>query len=227
MKRLHKPIRRGRWRLLLAACCLCAGVALFFSIQLHISQRADRYITSAAEAPRADAILVLGCYVYPDGTPSLMLQDRLDQGLELYRAGRSGRIIVSGDHGTKEYDEVNAMRNYLVERGVPAEAIFMDHAGFDTYDSMYRAKAIFCADSLLVCTQNYHMGRALYIARSLGLEASGVPTEDRQAFGMPRQYAREGLARIKAFLDTEILCRPPKYLGEPIPVSGSGLLTEG
>ena len=112
---------------------------------------------------QADAILVLGAGVRPNGTPSHMLEDRLLTALALYQANVCSRIIVSGDHGEDNYDEVNVMKSYLVDKGVPSEVVFMDHAGFDTYDSLYRAKAIFGAKSLILVTQRYHAYRAVYI----------------------------------------------------------------
>jgi len=113
---------------------------------------------------------VLGAQVYSDGTPSPVLRDRLDYALVLYNSGKANKILVSGDHGTKGYDEVNVMKAYLMEKGVPREDIFMDHAGFDTYDSMHRAKSVFCVESLLISTQDFHIKRAIYIGRRLGID---------------------------------------------------------
>jgi len=132
---------------------------------------------------------------------------------------------VSGDHGRADYDEVNAMRIYLEKAGVPPEAIFLDHAGFDTYDSLYRAREVFDVRSVLICTQRFHLLRALYIADRLGLSADGVDTAYR-LYGKDAWYeVREIPARFKAFLDCEVLHSLPTFLGPKFPISGSGLGT--
>lgn len=178
---------------------------------------------SVERAPVHPTVIVLGARVFPkSGRLSDMLADRMKTALELYRAGKAERFLLSGDHGTKEYDEVNAMKDFLLEEGVPAEDIFLDHAGFDTYDSMYRARAIFQVESALVVTQEFHLPRAVYIARSLGLDAVGV-TADRQPYvGMARNHLRETLARVKAVLSVTFRTKPT-YLGETIPITGDAL----
>jgi vancomycin permeability regulator SanA len=179
-----------------------------------------------ADAPAADCVIVPGAQVFADGTPSQMLQDRLDVALAYYRSGRADRILVSGDDGQVDYNEVIVMRNYLLRQGVPIEAIFMDHAGFDTYDTMYRARDIFLVKKAVVVTQEFHLLRALYIGQQLGLDVTGIASD-------PRVYARAGyyqrreyLARVKAFLDC-LFNAKPTYLGETIPISGDGRSTLG
>ncbi len=202
-----------------------AGVLSFFGIQWYINYAAQDRIKALDTLAPADAVLVLGAKVHSDGTPSQYLQDRLEYGYAVYQKGLAPKIIVSGDHGTEAYNEVRAMKNYLLEKGVPEEDIFMDHAGFDTYDSMYRARDIFEVKSLIISTQEYHIYRALYIAGRLGLEAQGYPAPNI-ASGLTYSELRESLAKVKAFLDVELLHRPSKYAGPVIPISGSGLLTE-
>lgn len=171
-----------------------------------------------------DAILVLGCQVKEDGSLSLMLKDRLDKAIELYKANKAPKIIVSGDHGTKEYDEVNAMKKYLIQNDIKSEDIFMDHAGFSTYESMYRAKYIFEAKKVIVVTQEYHLYRAVYIGNKLGIETYGVPAKKVNYYGQTGRDIREILARNKDFI--KCIFKPePTYLGETIPVSGNGDLT--
>lgn len=172
----------------------------------------------------ADCILILGCGVRKDGTPSLMLRDRLETGIALYEAGAGKKLLMSGDHGRKEYDEVNTMKAFAMERSIPSEDIFMDHAGFSTYDSMYRARDIFCAEKVIIVTQEYHLPRALYVAEKLGLEAYGVAALDVNYHGQAYREFREMLARAKDFC-TAWMQPKPKYLGEAIPVSGNGDLT--
>ena len=130
-----------------------------------------------AAAFDADAIVVLGASVKPDGTPSGILQDRLDDGIALYFAGAAPKIIMSGDNGTESYNECWAMKRYAVSKGVPSEDVFCDHAGFSTYETMYRARHVFGAERVVVATQTYHLYRALYDAQGMGMEAIGVPSD--------------------------------------------------
>jgi vancomycin permeability regulator SanA len=216
-------------RLLIILCLAgIAGGLCFFAIQLIVVQSTKSYVLdNISDLPESDAIMVLGALVFSDGTPHPILQDRLDYAYEMYRHGKAPVILVSGDHGQTEYDEVNAMREYLEQRGVPREDIFMDHAGFNTYDSMYRAKEIFGVGSLLISTQEFHIGRAVYIARGLGIDAVGYPCEDKERYALRRLRLRESLARVKAVWDV-LIKRNPRFLGDAIPVSGGdGTVTAG
>ncbi|MBQ9994588.1 MAG: YdcF family protein [Clostridia bacterium] len=186
---------------------------------------ADRIIsTDAAADIDADCILVLGAGVSEDGHPRLLLRDRLNTGIELYRQSDGAPIIMSGDHGTEGYDEVNSMKRYAIDAGVPQEDIFMDHAGFSTYESLYRARDIFGAQSVVIVTQRYHLYRALYIAERLGLEAVGVACDPGEYHGQIWLDAREVLARNKDFIYT-MFAPLPTYLGDDISLSGSGDVT--
>jgi vancomycin permeability regulator SanA len=213
--------------LLFSGIAAVLGIIAFAAVQIIIVQSTKGFLVgSASAAPECDAVMVLGAMVYSSGAPSQILRDRLDFGYELYAEGKAKKILVSGDHGQSNYDEVNVMKNYLLDKGVPREDIFMDHAGFNTYDSMYRAKNIFYVGSLLISTQDFHINRAVYIARSLGIDAYGYPCEDKSAYRMNYFYRRESLARVKAFWDT-IVKRAPAYLGETVPISGDGGVTDG
>ena len=170
-----------------------------------------------------DCILILGAGIWGD-KPSPMLQDRLDEGIKLYKEGIASKIIMSGDHGREEYDEVNIMKEYAIEQGVTSEDIFMDHAGFSTYESIYRAKEIFDADNIVIVTQEYHLYRALYIADKLNINAYGVNSDPRKYSGQTFRELREILARNKDFINC-IIKTKPTYLGESIPVSGDGDIT--
>lgn len=134
---------RGRLKHLLAfsvvIMILLGGTAL--AVDRYVERVGTKYILKINDVPTADAILVLGAYVFPDGTTSSMLTDRLSEGYELYKEGKAPKILVSGDHGRKDYDEVNAMKSFLKNKGVSSQDIFMDHAGFSTYESVYRARA--------------------------------------------------------------------------------------
>ena len=170
-----------------------------------------------------DCIIVLGAGIWGD-KPSPMLKDRLKEAVSLYNQNISSKIIMSGDHGKADYDEVNIMKEYAIEQGVASEDIFMDHAGFSTYESMYRAKEVFEANKIVIVTQKYHLYRALYIAKQLGIEAYGVNSDPRKYVGATYREAREIIARDKDFI--KCIFKPqPKYLGETIPVNGDGNIT--
>lgn len=170
-----------------------------------------------------DCIVVLGAGVWGEN-PSPMLEDRLLEGIKLYENNVAPKIIMTGDHGREEYDEVNVMKKFAMDKGVPSGDIFMDHAGFSTYESLYRAKEIFEADKVVIVTQEYHLYRALHIANELGIEAYGVASDPRQYVGAAYREIREVLARNKDFV--QCVFKPePTYLGEVIPVFGNGNVT--
>jgi vancomycin permeability regulator SanA len=180
-------------------------------------------VTEAANMQDVDCILVLGCSVKTDGTPSLMLADRLNKAVELYQAGGQP-ILVSGDHGTQYYDESTTMKNYLVAQGIDSENIFVDHAGYSTYDSMYRAKEIYGAKKILIITQEYHMYRSLYIAEAMGMEAYGVVTDEVRYNGQLKRDIREIFARNKDFL--ACIFKPVSTdLGDTVSLEGDGNTT--
>jgi Uncharacterized membrane protein len=171
-----------------------------------------------------DCILVLGAGVKEDGRPSNMLEDRLITSIKLYNHYKNIPILVSGDHGRKEYDEVNTMKKYLIDNGIPENMIFMDHAGFSTYESIYRARKIFEVKKAIVVTQEYHLYRAMFIGDKLDVDTYGVSSSIRSYGGQSYFDFREFLARNKDFLKT-IIKPKPTYLGEVIPISGDGNAT--
>ena len=224
---MKKPIKI----LLIAVCCVLI-LAILGSSAVLIANAFVKGSTApgilspeeAAELEDVDCIIVLGCLVKADGTPSDMLADRISVGVSLYQNGTSPKLLMSGDHGQKEYDEVNTMKSCAIEAGVPSEDIFMDHAGFSTYESIYRAKEIFGADKIVIVTQEYHLHRALYVADALGIEAYGVSADLRSYAGQTKRDVREVLARIKDM--AYALFKPlPTYLGDPISLDGSGDVT--
>ncbi|MBQ9778831.1 MAG: YdcF family protein [Clostridia bacterium] len=216
-------------RLLIVVLCLCVtGVGTLLGINAYVRGSVRDRIVSAEDAAAlesVDCILVLGCLVKSNGEPSDMLADRLTKGIELYELSAAPRILMSGDHGREEYDEVNAMKDFAVAAGVPASHVFMDHAGFSTYESIYRAKEIFGAKKVVIVTQEYHLYRALYVAEALGLEAYGVPSDYREYRGQWGRELREILARVKDF-GTSVLQPEPTYLGEKISLTGDGGVTD-
>jgi SanA protein len=188
-------------------------------INSHIQKKSDAYIFfDINKAPKTQAVLILGAKVSQGGRMSPMLYDRVETALDLYNKGKVEKFLVSGDHGRKNYDEVNPIKEYLLKKDIPPEDIFLDHAGFDTYDSLFRAKYIFQVQSLTVVTQNFHLPRAVYLGRSLIIDTYGV-SADKQFYGdIKHNKSRETIASIKAFFDIYFRVKP-KYLGEPIPIT--------
>lgn len=222
-------MKKQKWMIFLAIALALAVLmgTVVLGINGYVMAVTRKQILSAQQAAQiadADCILVLGCRVYEDGTPSHMLEDRLQQSVELFELGAAPKLLMSGDHGQQEYDEVNTMKRYAVEHGVASSAVFMDHAGFSTYESLYRAKEVFGVERVIIVTQRYHLYRALYIARQLGLEAYGVASDPRSYAGQIVREVREILARNKDFLNT-IFWPEPTYLGEQIPITGDGDIT--
>ncbi|MFA4886216.1 MAG: ElyC/SanA/YdcF family protein [Desulfotomaculaceae bacterium] len=200
---------------------LTAGVV---GTDQYVRIKGSKYIVRPQDLPGAQAAIVLGAYVFTDGELCEMLADRIETAVELYKNDKVKKIIMSGDHGRKDYDEVNSMRIYAEKLGIPTADIFMDHAGFSTYDSMYRSKEIFQVDTAVIVTQAYHLPRAVYTARSLGLTAVGIEADKHIYAGAGYYSLRETPARIKAFLEVNSHAKPV-FLGEVIPVSGDGRAT--
>lgn len=221
-------MEKNRWKKwILYLCALgCTGLCLLFGLSFYVKYHTGKRILTIDEAASfdADCILVLGCGVRPDGSPSHMLEDRILTGMELYENGASNRLLMSGDHSRADYDEVNLMKNFAIAKGGKSEEIFMDHAGFSTYESVYRTKDIFQAKKIMIVSQAYHLPRALYIAERMGLDAYGVSADKRPYRGKIYREFREVVARGKDFVFAWI--QPaPTYLGEAIPVSGNGDIT--
>lgn len=212
--------------LIAAALAMLAGFVAVLLINTSVMSTGKKFIKKHGDFTGSHTAIVLGAYVDPDGRLCDMLADRVDTAVDLYRSGKVEKILMTGDHGLSSYDEVNGMRKYAQARGVPARDIFMDHAGFSTYDSMFRAREVFRVESAVVITQDFHLPRAVYTARKLGLEAVGL-SADRHAYPESELQAynlREILARTKAFAQLAARAKP-RFLGEAIPVSGDGRAT--
>lgn len=222
--------QRKKILIILLAVVILVGLlstVVLFSLNFYVKKvAANRILTTeqALQLADVDCILVLGCGVWEDGRPSHMLEDRLKRSLELYEQGIAPKLLMSGDHGREEYDEVNVMKSFVVERGVPSEDVFMDHAGFSTYESVFRAKEIFQTKKIVIVTQGYHLYRAIYIAQALGMDAYGVASDYRAYAGQTLRDLREVLARVKD-MATCIFRPSPTYLGEVIPIWGDGDIT--
>ncbi|MDR0719454.1 MAG: YdcF family protein [Treponema sp.] len=221
--------RRVLLKISLSALVLFAAMVLStLLINIGIVKGSEKYIyRSAADAPPKTTVLVLGSQIRA-GSLSPVLRDRVSGGIELMERGKGRKMLLSGDHGQRYYDEVNTMRLFVLANApaIAEEDIFMDHAGFSTWDSMYRARDVFQVKDLLIVTQEFHINRAVFIARSLGLEAGGLALNQDRFKGRSLRYwkFREYFARVKAFFFT-IVKPKPKYLGDPIPILGDGRQT--
>jgi SanA protein len=226
------PKRLG-WRLLRRVLTALLRLAvltalLLFCIHGYVYWGSVGQVYSVADAPSRPVALVLGASVWPNGQPSAVLEDRLRAALELYQAGKVAKILVSGDHGQEHYDEVRVMAKYLEDRGVPAADVFMDHAGFRTLDSMYRAKIVFGIEALLVVSNPFHVPRALFLGEAVGLRVDGVAANYGVRYSAGTRWknaTREIFARILAFADVHILGTEPRFLGPRINIRGDGRLT--
>ena len=219
----HKIIKK------IIIVCLCigaVGLLALFGVNAYIKGTVkDRIVESdSISEGEVDCILVLGCQVKESGEPSHMLRDRLQRGVEVYKLGVADKLLMSGDHGRTDYNEVETMKQYAIEEGIESADIFMDHAGFSTYESIYRAKEVFGVEKMVIITQEYHLYRALYIAEQLGVEAYGVASDYHTYFGQTMRDLREVLARNKDFFIT-IIKPEPTYLGDVIDIHGDGDIT--
>lgn len=210
---------------------LCPMVVLILAVGSIIINAAMLKSTESSiyhdinKLPAAGTVLVLGARVLGPGQLSHVLEDRVRGGIAVRSAGKAGKLLLSGQHDNEQYDEVNAMRLYVLKNApsIPAEDIFMDHAGFTTYESMYRARDVFKVDDVIIVTQDFHIARSVFIARALGLNAVGYALpETRYSKRLRAQWqAREALARVKAWLSVTFKAKP-QYLGEPVPIAGDG-----
>jgi SanA protein len=203
------------------------AVAAVAALNLYVASRSGDQTADVAAVPHAQTAIVLGAGLNRNGSMSLVLADRVHQAIALYRAGKVDRILVSGDHHTWGYDEPGTMRHALQQAGVPDEAIFTDHAGFDTWDSAQRARRVFDVRSAVVVTQGFHMARALFDARRAGLHVTGF-IADRRDYGkvMDKLIAREAVARVKALAEAAVGANP-RFLGAQIPITGDGRMSWG
>jgi SanA protein len=212
------------WPLLVAGLALVLLALAVLVPNLLITQGAKAHIVQTVEeAPHAQCALILGARIHDDGTPYPMLADRLETGIKLYQSGKVDKLLLSGDNSKQPpYKEVEVMLQYVLERGIPEEDVFTDYSGYDTYDSMYRALKVFQVETMLVPTQDFHLSRAVYIARHLGLDATGVVADIQPYADEGRNAARELLARVKAVLQLYITHPVPGELGGPYPITGDG-----
>ena len=210
--RIVKPLTVGA-ALLLAG----TGYGLFANGYVLLQARKSVF-SNVSDVPQRDVAIVLGAKVYEDGTPSRILGDRLRAAEMLYRANKVKKIIVSGDHMAKEYDEPGAMEKFLVSRGIPKDDVVMDHAGFRTLDSIARANKVFGVNNAVICTQRFHLARSVYLAAAHGMDAVGFEADLTWYRGHMLNYFREFVARSFAILDVHVLNTQPRFLGPRIDV---------
>ncbi len=196
----------------------------FVFVCFSLVQRASTYIVPAGDIAPAPVGIVLGAKVQANGQPSDVLRDRLVTAADLYHRGIVQKVLLSGDNGQVEYDEVNDMRVFMLGAGIPPEDIFLDHAGFDTYDSMVRAREVFGITSAIVVTQQFHLPRALFLARSQGMTAYGVVADRQRYLGIVQLRLREIPASVKAWINV-LFAAEPTYLGNSIDITGDGRVT--
>lgn len=204
--------------IVIVACESVAIVILVANVIIRVATGPYMYAT-VASTPDAEVVIVPGAAVLSNGTLSSVLEDRANTAIALFDAGKAPKILVSGDNSTVSYNEVNPVRNYLLDHGIPGQDIFLDHAGFDTYDTMYRARAIFEVNSALIATQSFHLPRAVFLARELGINAYGVNADNGSYLW--ENYAREVFADEKAVYEL-VFHVQPEYLGAQIPIRGDG-----
>lgn len=206
-------------------------LTLFFTlsigaINLYVINSTSKYIVLPEDSPKSDSIIVLGAGIYKDGSLSPMLYDRVKTATVVSSKNSTEKYLLTGDHGKKEYDEVGSMKSTLIsDYNVLPENIFLDHAGFSTYDSMYRADSIFKIKSAVIVTQKYHLPRAIYLARKKGIDAYGVVADRPSSYvGMSYYKFREYLATTKDFI-ISLFNVKPTLPGNEIPISGDGRQT--
>lgn len=217
-------------RLLMYAAMAAVVVgAMVLSASTFVTTVSAGYLYEAGELQRRPSkglvvAIVPGARVWPSGEPSAALADRLECARALYEGGVVQRVLVSGDHGAVEYDEPNAMRSWLLERGVESADVFMDHAGFRTLDTMQRASAVFGVRRAVVCTQRFHLPRSVFLARHAGIDAVGVVSDRREYPAALYDGLRETLARARAYVDVA-LGTGPALLGPPLSIEGQATET--
>lgn len=229
-----------RWGILIVLIIVMIGILVLYCINGIVKNSAEKNLDYVVKGQvgfsdqqieklqsfQADCIMVLGAGIKDAETPSDMLRDRLDVGIALYKQKVAPKLLLTGDNGQIGYNEIHVMLNYAKDAGVPEEDIFCDHAGFSTFDSMYRASSIFEANKMIVVTQQYHEYRALYLGKELGMQVLGVASDQKSYRGSIYREVREILARLKDFFKVK-LGGEALLGGEAIPINGSGLISHG
>jgi len=203
----------------IALYLLIIGLVAVVSVNYYVKSSTKKNIHySLKRFPKNDVGIIFGAGINGD-QPSKYLKDRLDAGILLYKAKRINKILLSGDNGREEYDELTVMKNYCFRNGVDTTKIFIDYAGFDTYSTMYRAKHIFKIKKATLISQEYHLNRAIYIGQKLGIKSVGYSANKGEYRGYKYVTFREYLSIFKSFFDV-LRNREPRFLGKPINING-------
>lgn len=207
-------------------CVLFLVLTLIITLllmRIRVDTVGKNQIVNVEQLPKeVDAVIVLGAGLNSDGTPSAILEDRLKTSISVFDYINKGKLILSGDHGSSNYNEVKAMKNYIINNmNINESNVFLDHAGFSTYESIYRAKEIFNVKKAIIVTNGYHLSRALYISKRMGIEAYGVASDLRQYRDISNYIRREKIAQIKDYIYVNILKPEPSFLGDSIPIQSS------
>lgn len=208
--------------ILLLAVLFIAGV---FSIAF-VKRYANQFTFSkVVNTPQAPAAIIFGAGYKHNGEPSKYLKDRLDIGIELFKAGRVKVLLLSGDNGSQNHDELGIMKKYCASQGIDTTKIFIDYAGFDTYSTLYRAKHIFQIDNAILISQNYHLDRAVFTGRMLGITSYGLSANKGSYTSYRKNTVREYAAIINALLELAVH-RKPKFLGKVVSINGPSNFTK-
>ena len=199
-----------RWLIIAISLALIFVAGIFLFIRAKTDSSIYRGLD---EVPNAQVAVILGAAILKSGDLSPVLEDRADKAIELYRANKVRKILITGNNSQLGYNEVTPVRKYLLRNNIPAEDIFLDYAGLDTYSSMYRARNVFLINSMIIVSQSFHLPRAIFIARALGLKAYGISADSGRY--LTRNYIREVLADVKAVANI-IFKREPKHSAKEI-----------
>ncbi|WBL26822.1 SanA/YdcF family protein [Zunongwangia sp. HGR-M22] len=185
------------------------GILITLGLEAYIKQdTSSRIYTEIRNVPNTKTAIVLGASVYSSGKLSPILKDRVDSTIDLFKNQKVNQILISGDHGSDDYNEVDAIANYLINHGIPKNNLILDHAGFNTYDSMYRASKVFQIEDAIVVTQDFHLPRAMFIAKHLGLDYYGYQAKERAFRIETKIMKREKLANFKALFEVVFKTTP-------------------
>lgn len=207
----------SHWRLLLIIIIGAASTVAPFVLSSYVNAAtSQRRFNNVEQVPSKPVAIVFGAGIRPDGTPSPMLADRVEAAIKLYKQGHVSKLLMTGDNSREDYNEVGVMQQYAVERGVPIEDITLDHAGFSTYESCYRAKEIFGVKQAVLVTQNFHLPRAVYTCDRLGIDSVGFGTRDWENYSsstVSKYTMREKLSMVKAVWEIHVTRPQPTFLG--------------
>ena len=212
-------MKKFKTMLVTVSAIIVIVLVLPLTLQAWVHTRASgRIYTDIGSVPPAPVALVLGAGLWADSSPTPALRDRVATAVDLYRAGKVKKLLMTGDNRRADYNEPAAMRTIALQLGVPAEDIVLDYAGRRTYDSCYRAKEIFEVKQVIIVTQRFHLDRSLFLCNAMGISSVGVVADRRVYQSLPWWELREVLATIAAWWDVNVR-HPVPVLGEKLPIN--------